>query len=203
MVQTRSQQAYGKDGNGSGDDDPAPPSTLAIFSIYLGLGTLLSYGFGRDLDLDTFPPADELAREISPTIIAICLFLTSYSLFDVMAVGVAKQKYGYSTKRFGPWIHNPPEEVYLALRAQTNQVEQLPGFLVGAFSFSVLVNGTVGAVLSLIWTVLRRIYASRYRSAMGQTIKESKIGNITIPAYFVLNAMLMGTAVHCARLVLS
>ena len=201
MVQTRSQQAYGKGGNGSGDDDPAPPPALAIFSVYFGLGCLLSFCFGRDLD--TFPLAVELAREVSPTIIVICLFLTSYSLFDVMAVGVAKQKYGYSTKRFGPWIHNPPEEVYLALRAQTNQVEQLPGFLVGAFSFSVLVNGTVGAVLSLIWTVLRRIYASRYRSAMGQTIKESKIGNITIPAYFVLNAMLMGTAVHCARLVLS
>ena len=92
---------------------------------------------------------------------------------------------------------------FLALRAQTNQVEQLPGFLVGALSFSILVNGTVGAVLSLIWAVLRRIYASRYRSAMGQTIKESKIGNFTIPAYFALNAMLMGTAVHCARLILS
>jgi hypothetical protein len=48
-----------------------------------------------------------------------------------------------------------------------------------------------------------KVYASRYRRAMGQTIKESKIGNITIPAYFVLNAMLMGTAVHCARLILS
>ena len=201
MVQTRSQQAHGKGGNGGGDDDPEPPPALAIFSIYLGLGTLLSYAFGRDLD--TFLPADEWAREVSPTIIIICLFLTSYSLFDVMAVGVAKQKYGFSTKQFGPWIHNPPEEVYLALRAQTNQVEQLPGFLVGALSFSILVNGTVGAVLSLIWAVLRRIYASRYRSAMGQTIKESKIGNFTIPAYFALNAMLMGTAVHCARLILS
>ena len=201
MVQTRSQRAYGKGGNGSGDDDPAPPPALAIFSVYFGLGCLLSFGFGRDLS--TFPPADELAREVSPTIIIVCLFLTSYSLFDVMAVGVAKQKYGFSTKQFGPWIHNPPEEVYLALRAQTNQVEQLPGFLVGALSFSILVNGTVGAVLSLIWAVLRRIYASRYRSAMGQTIKESKIGNCTIPAYFALNAMLMGTVVHCARLILS
>ena len=201
MVQTRSQQAHGKGGNGGGDDDPEPPPALAIFSIYLGLGTLLSYAFGRDLD--TFLPADEWARELFPTIFIICLFLTSYSLFDVMAVGVAKQKYGFSTKQFGPWIHNPPEEVYLALRAQTNQVEQLPGFLVGALSFSILVNGTVGAVLSLIWAVLRRIYASRYRSAMGQTIKESKIGNFTIPAYFALNAMLMGTVVHCARLILS
>jgi uncharacterized MAPEG superfamily protein len=202
MVQTRSQQAYGKGGgNGSGDDDPAPPPALAIFSVYLGLGCALSFGFGRDLG--AFPPADEMAREVSPTIIIICLFLTSYTLLDVMAVGAAKQKYGFSTKRFGPWTHNPPEEVYLALRAQTNQVEQLPGFLVGALSFSILVNSTVGAVLSLTWTVLRRIYASRYRRAMGQTIKESKIGNFTIPAYFALNAMLMGTAVHCARLILS
>ena len=94
-----------KGGNGGGDDDPEPPPALAIFSIYLGLGTLLSFGFGRDLA--TLPPADEWAREVSPTIIIICLFLTSYSLFDVMAVGVAKQKYGLSTKQFGPWIHNP------------------------------------------------------------------------------------------------
>mmetsp|Transcript_1880 Transcript_1880/g.5472 ORF Transcript_1880/g.5472 Transcript_1880/m.5472 type:complete len:202 (+) Transcript_1880:23-628(+) len=201
MVKTRS-QAYGKGGGGSaGEDDPAPPPTLAIFSVYLGLGCALSYSFGRDLG--TFPTADELARDVSPTIVIICLFLVSYSLLDVMAVGAAKQKYGFSAKQFGPWIHNPPEEVYLALRAQTNQVEQLPGFIVGALSFSILVNGTVGAVLSLIWTALRRMYASRYRSAMGKTIRDSGIVNLTIPAYFALNAMLMGTAVHCVRLILS
>jgi uncharacterized MAPEG superfamily protein len=198
MVQTRSLGSSKSGGDGI-DESPAPPPAVAIFTVYLALGIFLSYSFGRDLG--TLPPADDLAREISPTLSIICIFLVSYSLFDVMAVGAAKQKHGFSTKKFGPWIHNPPEEVYLALRAQTNQVEQLPAFLIGSLSFSILVNGTVGAILSLVWTVLRRLYASRYRSAMGQTSKESGIATFTIPAYFALNAMLMGTAVHCLRII--
>ena len=182
-------------------DDPAPPPATTIFLMYLFLGTVLSFCFGRDPGTP-LPPADELARDISPTIAILCLFLVSYSLLDVMAVGAAKQKYGFSKKKFGPWAHNPPEEVYLALRAQTNQVEQLPGFLIGSIFFSILVNGAVGSVLSLVWVVLRRLYASRYRSAVGKTIQESGIATCTIPAYFALNAMLMGTAVQCLRTVL-
>lgn len=181
-------------------DDPAPPPAVAIFLTYLLLGTVLSLCFGRDPGTP-LPPADELARDVSPTISILCLFLVSYSLLDAMAVGAAKQKYGFSKKKFGPWIHNPPEEIYLALRAQTNQVEQLPGFLIGSIFFSILVNGTVGAVLSLVWVVLRRLYASRYRSAVGKTIQESGIATCTIPAYFALNAMLMGTAVQCLRII--
>ena len=197
MVQTRSQSSAKR----SADDDPAPPPAAAIFFTYLFLGALLSFCFGRDPGTP-LPPGDDLAREISPTIAIICLFLVSYSLLDVMAVGAAKQKYVFSTKKFGSWAHNPPEEVHLALRAQTNQVEQLPGFLIGSISFSIFVNGTVGVVLSLAWVVLRRLYASRYRSAIGKTIKESGIATFTIPAYFALNAMLMGTAVQCLRTVI-
>ena len=196
MVQTRPQSS-----TKSSADDPAPPPAVAIFLTYLFLGTVLSFCFGRDPGAP-LPLADELVRDISPTMAIISLFLVSYSLFDVMAVGAAKQKYmyGFSKKKFGPWIHNPPEEVYLALRAQTNQVEQLPGFLIGSIFFSILVNGTTGAILSLVWAVLRRLYASRYRSAAGKTIEESGIATYTIPAYFALNAMLMGTTVQCLRI---
>ena len=197
MVQTRSQSST----MSSADDPAPPPNDLAIFLTYLFLGTVLSLCFGRDPGTP-LPPADELARDISPTIAILCLFLVSYSLLDVMAVGAAKQKYDFSKKKFGPWVHNPQEEVYLALRAQTNQVEQLPGFLIGSIFFSILVNGTAGALLSLVWVVLRRLYASRYRSAVGKTIEESGIATCTIPAYFALNAMLMGTAVQCLRIIL-
>ena len=40
-------------------------------------------------------------------------------------------------------------------RAQMNQVEQMPGFLIGISLFSILVNGTVGAVLGLAWVIWR------------------------------------------------
>lgn len=196
MVQTRSQSS-----TMSSADDPAPPPAVAIFLIYLLLGTVLSLCFRRDPGTP-LPPAHELARNVSPSMATICFFLVSCSLLDVMAVGAAKQKYDFSKKKFGPWVHNPPEEVYLALRAQTNQVEQLPGFLIGSTFFSILVNGNVGAVLSLAWVVLRRLHASGCRSAVGKTIQESGIATCTIPAYFALNAMLMGTAVQCVRIFL-
>ena len=93
----------------SSADDPAPPPAVAIFLIYLFLGTVLSFCFGRDPGTP-LPPADDLARDISPTVAILCLFLVSYSLLDVMAVGAAKQKYGFSKKKFGLWAHNPPEE---------------------------------------------------------------------------------------------
>ena len=78
----------------------------------------------------------------------------------------------------------------------------MPSFVVASLIFSFLVNGKVGAILTAIWCVLRRLYASRYRSSVGKSLAESGVTMYTIPAYFVLNAMLMGTAVQCLRMVL-
>lgn len=181
---------------------PAAPSASIIFVTYSFLGALLSFGFGRDPSPETLlPDADAIAEEVAPTIIIICLFLVSYSLLDVMHVGVVKAEHGWGSKPY-PSVAGgaPPEEVYLAQRVQTNQVEQLPGFLVGSTSFTLLVDGKVGAALSLTWAVLRRMYASRYRSSVGKTIEMSGITTFTIPAYFALNAMLMGAAVQCTRI---
>lgn len=196
MVTARSQteHQYGEeDGGGSGRS--SAPSASAIFVVYSILGSVLSYAIGREPG--TLP--EDVVRELSPTVAIICLFITSYSLLDVMAVGAAKAKHGLSSKAYGSSQSNPPEEVYLAQRTQTNQIEQLPGFIVASLSFTVLVNGKAGALLSCIWAVLRRLYARTYRASLGKPINKSGVVTYTIPAYFVQNAMLMGTVVQCVR----
>mmetsp|Transcript_7802 Transcript_7802/g.12225 ORF Transcript_7802/g.12225 Transcript_7802/m.12225 type:complete len:211 (+) Transcript_7802:102-734(+) len=210
MATTRSQKLrkepqQSETAGGSGTESssaPSPPPTFTIFLVYSVLGLVLSYTFGRDPSGTAVPYPDNCIKELAPTIIVICLFLVSYSLLDVMEVGSAKLRHGLGSKTYPSVASNPPEEVYLAQRIQTNQVEQLPGFLVGSICFSILVNGKVGALLSLIWAVLRRMYASTYRASIGKPISKSGVTKFTIPAYFVLNAMLMGAAVQCVRYLL-
>eukprot|EP00565_Helicotheca_tamesis_P007953 CAMPEP_0185728028 /NCGR_PEP_ID=MMETSP1171-20130828/3530_1 /TAXON_ID=374046 /ORGANISM="Helicotheca tamensis, Strain CCMP826" /LENGTH=202 /DNA_ID=CAMNT_0028396689 /DNA_START=33 /DNA_END=641 /DNA_ORIENTATION=- len=199
MAQTSSQSKAPSKDQVPGSKSDSPPPISIIFLVYTALGMALSFGFGRDPG--TLPHADDFAKELAPTTVVICLFLVSYSLIDVMEVGAAKGEHGINpkSKTFGPLTTNPPEEVYLALRAQANQVEQLPAFLVGSICFSILVNGKAGAVLSAIWATLRRMYATAYRASAGKTFQQSGIANYTIPAYFVLNSMLMGTVIHCVR----
>lgn len=91
------------------------------------------------------------------------------------------------------------EQAHLAERAQMNQVEQLPSFLMGTLFFSVLVNGTVGALLAAIWAVLRRAYAHRYRNSVGVPMAQKGLTTYTIPCYFIVNTMLAGASVHTLR----
>lgn len=176
-----------------------PPSPLAILVVYLVLGSLVSFVFGRE-PTATLPR--NIVQEMAPTLVVICGFLTSYSVWDVMAVGVAKASTAYYLEKpYKDWpLSTPlPERVYLAQRVQTNQVEQLPGFLVGAMGCALFVNGTVAAVLALVWAVLRRCYASTYRNGVGLSLKEMRLSRFTIPAYFVSNTMLLSTAIQALR----
>lgn len=176
-----------------------PPPTMIIFITYSILGLILSYAFGPDSS-ETNRTVDYVTKELAPTIAIICLFGVSYSLLDVMGVGIIKAKHGIGDKAYTPsMVTNVPEEVYIAQRIQTNQVEQLPSFIVASLSFSFFVNANVGAVLTAVWVVLRRLYAVVYRSSVGKPLGQSGINRLTIPAYFVLNAMLMGTVVQCIR----
>merc|ERR1740121_246972 len=184
---------------------PAPPPVAAITLTYCILGAALSYTFGRDpASGEPLIPnnSDDLVLEIAPTAIVICLFLVSYSLIDVLNVGIVKIKLGLADKPYHPdsSSNNPPEELYLAIRAQMNQVEQLPGFLIASICFTILVNGKVGAVLSLIWAILRRLYASTYCGALVKPITKAGITKYTIPAYFIVNSMLLGVVVQCGRI---
>ena len=140
--------------------------------------------------------------EISPSLIVVCGFLLSYSLWDVMSVGRAKERHGMFKLSYKDVPAKMPEEVYLSQRAQMNQVEQMPVFMVGTFSCALLVNGKVAAVLGLIWGVLRRMYASTYRKSVGIPFKDIGLARYTIPCYFVCNAMVAAACVHSLRCLL-
>lgn len=178
---------------------PIPPSPYVILGAYIFLGTILSFAFGREPG--TMP--DNLIKEVSPTLIVISVFMVTYSLWDVMAVGVSKQNFGILGKRHADIPVKWPEEVYLAQRVQTNQVEQLPVFIIGSIGCAVVVNGKVAGILASVWVILRRMYAWTYRSATGKTFDEIGLSRFTVPAYFASNVPLMATMVHSIRCLLT
>ena len=176
-----------------------PPSPFAILGSYVVLGTIVSFAFGRQPG--TMP--DNIIKEASPALVAIGGFIVRYSLWDVMAVGMTKQKMNLLAKRYEDLPAKWPEAVFLAQRAQTNQVEQLPVFIVGALGCAIVVNGTVAGILALIWAILRHMYAEAYRGGVGKSLDEIGLGRFTIPAYFASNIPLMATMVHAVRCLLS
>ena len=96
-------------------------------------------------------------------------------------------------------IEDMPEPVKLALRAQTNQVEQMASFMVSTLSFSFFVNGMVGGIRGLLWVTLRMMYTSTYRASVGVNWDKKGLGTYTIPCYFLLNSMASATALHMLR----
>jgi|Transcript_23492 uncharacterized MAPEG superfamily protein len=173
----------------------APPVAV-IFALYIALGTAASFLAGGDPG--TLP--EDIVRALCPSIVVISIFLTSYSVFDVMAAGVAKQvDHGYMAKDYKDFPLRLPEQAFLAERAQINQVEQMPSFIFATLSFSLLVDGWLGALLALAWTVLRRLYARAYRHSVGVPFNKKGLTTYTIPCYFILNTMLMGSAIHALR----
>ena len=61
------------------------------------------------------------------------------------------------------------------------ELSEMPTFLIGTICFSVLVNGTVGALLGLVWVILRRMYASKYRQSMGKKFADKGLASFTLP----------------------
>lgn len=166
---------------------------------YIFLGSAISFLAGRVPG--TLP--DNIHRELAPALLVVCGFLVSYSLWDVMGVGTAKARYKLVEKSYKDLPNQLPEEVYLAQRVQTNQVEQLPVFLVGSLSCALFVNGTVAGLLSLMWAILRRCYASAYRGAVGVPLQDIGLAKYTVPAYFISNSLLVASAVHALRALVS
>ena len=116
-----------------------------------------------------------------------------------MGVGIAKEKYKFGDKCYKDLHGTLPEEVYLAQRVQTNQVEQMTVFIVGSLACAVFVNGIVSGAMSLVWVILRRGYASAYRSAIGIPVSNIGLTKYTIPAYFMANGMVMATSIQAIR----
>ena len=173
-----------------------PPSAVVLIATYGFLGGITSYLFGNN-------PGEipqDIISELCPSIVVICLFLVYYECYDVMGVGIAKiNNSDMLKKKYEDTATFIPEAVYLAQRAQLNQVEQFPCFLVSTISFSILVNGKLGATLAAVWGILRMKYASTYRNSVGIQPSKKGLGIYTIPCYFILNTMLMGSAIHGIR----
>ena len=174
--------------------DASPPPTVILLT-YVVLGCVISFSCGRAPG--KLPK--NITNELAPSLIAICIFLSTYSTYDVMGVGIAKIKHKYGKKSYKDMPSKMPEEAYLAQRVQTNQVEQMPVFIVGSLSCALFVNGLVAGVMSFVWVILRRSYATAYRNSVGVPVSEIGLARYTIPAYFMANGMVMATAVHLIR----
>jgi uncharacterized MAPEG superfamily protein len=182
--------------------NPTPPPAEILFLNFLVLGAIVSYLFGRRIPVASSSSSllpDDILLEVCPSMIVICIFLTTYNLYDAMPCGLSKKRAKLDTTKYTDWPTKMPEDVYLAERVQSNQVEQMTPFIVSTLFFSIVVNGTVGAILSLMWVILRRLYAHKYRSSVGITMENKNIGSYTVPCYFIINTMSMGSVVHAIR----
>lgn len=146
---------------------------------------------------------------MAPTVAVAAGFLVTCGVCNAMAVGTAKLRTNYHVAgTYGDLAKrepsgNPPEEAYLVLRAQTNQLEQMPAFLVGGLSCAAFVDGAAAAALSLAWAILRRRYAAVYRRSVGVPFDKMGLEKYTVPAYFVSNTMLVSAVVQAARFILA
>lgn len=169
---------------------------MKLVVIFMFIGTLFAYLFGREPG--TLP--DDIVKEVAPSVIVICGFLISYELCDVMGVGMAKGRRNIMEKSYKDLMQSKEdEEVYLRQRVLTNQLEQMPLFIVGTFLCAVFVNGKVAGVLSLSWSILRRLYASTYKAGIGKKFKDIALAKYTVPCYFISNTMVMSAAIQVVR----
>jgi uncharacterized MAPEG superfamily protein len=185
------------------NEGEGPPPALAILAVYLILGGVISFGFGRTPDGTM--PVRGILYELAPSVLVLCIFLHYYELFDCMGAGIAKSMYapgyGQTYDQYKAAWSVPHEMIYLTNRAQTNQIEQFPVFLVGTIGCAIYVNGIVAAVIAGLWCYLRIRYSIAYRSSVGLTQNAlfRRIGAYTVPAYFCANALVSATAVHAVR----
>ena len=168
---------------------------MKLVTIFAFLGSVLAYIFGREPG--TFP--DDVIKELAPSVIVVCGFLISYEFCDVMGVGMAKGRHNIMDKYYKELLVKEDEEVYLRQRVLTNQLEQMPLFLVGTFLCALFVNGKVAGVLSLAWSVLRRLYATTYKGGVGKKFKDIGLAKYTVPCYFICNTMVMSAAIQALR----
>eukprot|EP00965_Chrysotila_dentata_P216691 6189521-Pleurochrysis_carterae.AAC.1 len=183
----------------SADDDAkpasAPPWPVLLF-YFIVCGSISSFAFGREPGTLPQHPAHELALPA----LACALFVTTYELFDVMAVGMSKQKYKLFSMPRSKWPSMVPEEVQILEAIQRNQVEQAPFSLIVTLLYSTFVSGYAGGVIAMIWVLLRRRYVHVYRNSVAKSFNDTGIVKITVPAYFCIHTMSMGTIIHMLRI---
>ncbi|KAK1734780.1 hypothetical protein QTG54_014653 [Skeletonema marinoi] len=159
---------------------------MKLVTMFTLLGAALSFLFGREPG--TLP--DDIIKELAPSILRV---------LRVMGVGMAKGRRGILEQSYKDLPAKEDEEVYLRQRVLTNQLEQMPLFIVGTFLCALLVNGKVASILSLVWVVLRRMYASTYKRAGGKKLKQIGLAKFTVPCYFICNTMVMAAGIQAVR----
>jgi len=120
-----------------------------------------------------------------------------------MAVGAAKRGTMAGDASYRQYGMEPvSEEVYLAQRVLTNELEQMPGFFLGTIGCAIYINGNVAAGMALCWSLIRIGYGIVYRGSVGLKYKQvmERIVRFTIPSYFISNTMVMATTIHAVRL---
>jgi len=98
-------------------------------------------------------------------------------LLQTGAVGQSRGKH----KVPFPKIDGPPE-FERTFRAHQNTVEQLSGFLISLWIFSIFVEPKIGGLLGAAWVVLRYLYGLTYY----KTSELKVLVKYTVPQYFII-----------------
>eukprot|EP00756_Hemistasia_phaeocysticola_P009916 Hpha_TRINITY_DN14971_c1_g1::TRINITY_DN14971_c1_g1_i1::g.143899::m.143899 len=178
--------------------DPTPPWWgLVLFYTPLAWGFLHFYG-------RSFASVKDVAREFALPLLAIGGFVMSYELFDSM--GVAKAAFananafkdGKVAERFSTPVSDLPPSYMRAVRAQSNQVEQVPFFIAMLLGAVLFADGIAVGSLGVGYCSLRALYARAYRRG-GLT---DKLGAYTVPCYFIMGTISMVNVIGAIKVLL-
>lgn len=139
--------------------------------------------------------------------VLVCVFAHFMYVFHTMAVGNARQRFNIQPPRT-----DGPKEFVATLRVQQNDAEQIPGFYLWLWLFSVLVSAKAGGLLGVrlivvlffdmyfqlttnrqfFWVVCRIGYGFAYMN--GETVQK-----YTVPAYMIINIFAVGSLIVVAK----
>jgi hypothetical protein len=164
---------------------------LAVLSQVV-VAVIAAIVFGKDLSEPT------PIKDLGFSLLASSFFLMIYTV-DLMSIGHLRTKF----KLWDSYVQldrsKTPEALLLAERAATNQSEQLGTFFVALWLGTFLLNARFSGICGLLWVALRALYVQTLRTSDGQKWAEKNVGKFTIPCYFLISTMLMGSTVNVLR----
>ena len=166
----------------------AAPAWWVLASIYCTLGWVFVHFYGRPF---ASVAHEDLAHEFAVPLLAIASFVLSYEIFDCMGVGIVaianahKFKDGKISERFQTPVVDLPSDYVRALRAQSNQIEQMPFFMAMLLGAVLFVDGVAVGMLGVVYCFTRALYGRAYRAG-GLT---SALSAYTMPCYFMMGTV--------------
>ena len=165
--------------------------------MYFVMGWAFIHFCGRP-----FASVDNVAREFALPLLAIAVFVMSYELFDVMGVGLSAIAHanafndGKTSERYTTPVADLPPAYVCAVRAQANQVEQVPFFTIMLLGAVLFADGLAVGTLGVLYCGIRALYARAYRTnGLG-----ASLAAYTIPCYFILGPLAMANIVGALKL---